>query len=123
MAIEIDPEYYSSTLTEEELEFFLKEHPKTVVRFTATWCKPCRDIEEHYKKIAIERMEELGFLKIDIDSNRDLSIRSSIKTIPRIEFYYNGIQQSKFSVGGGWIEKIEENMDEFIDFTPTSITK
>ena len=51
-----------------------------VLRFTASWCQPC--------KALAQQLEELGFDKdvtvVDIDEQQDLAIQYGVRSVPTL---------------------------------------
>ena len=64
----------------------LDQNKLIVLDFTASWCKPCKTMDE--KLWSSEEMKELSknfiFFKVDIDENRELALKYSINSIPNV---------------------------------------
>lgn len=60
-----------------------------VVDFYADWCGPCRNLGSTIEQVASE-FKDVTFLKIDVDQFKELS--SSIRSIPVLVFYKNGVE-------------------------------
>ena len=62
----------------------------TCVKFTASWCKPCKNQEPEIVKLA-ERMSKLGskmrFVCVDVDLHDELFASLQIVGIPHIRLY------------------------------------
>jgi len=61
-----------------------------VVDFWATWCGPCRVIAPILEEIAEEQAEAVQIVKVDVDSNPELSNRFEIRNIPTLLFFKGG---------------------------------
>ena len=82
-----------------------------VLRFTATWCQPC--------KALAQQLEELGLDKdvtvVDIDEQQDLAIQYGVRSVPTLIAVDNN-KEVKRMVGVkakdlilGWFPNQEEN--------------
>ena len=61
----------------------IKAEPKAVLRFTATWCPPCKALAPIFDEVAAEHPDMKTFV-IDVDSHSDISQRFGIKGIPTL---------------------------------------
>jgi thioredoxin 1 len=82
-----------------------------VLRFTATWCQPC--------KAMAQQLEELGLSKdvtvVDIDEQQDLAIQYGVRSVPTLIAVDNN-KEVKRMVGVKakdlileWFPKLEKN--------------
>jgi len=82
-----------------------------VLRFTATWCQPC--------KALAQQLEELGLDKdvtvVDIDEQQDLAIQYGVRSVPTLIAVDNN-KEVKRMVGVkakdillDWFPKLEKN--------------
>jgi thiol-disulfide isomerase/thioredoxin len=55
---------------------------QVVVKFSATWCGPCRNAAPLYAELSLKH-SDLVFFSIDVD---ELPVRTSIFKIPHIDF-------------------------------------
>ncbi len=100
-----------SVLHVTNIEEYLKlitEFP-CVVKFTATWCFPCRRIAPVYEKLAEVYGSKLNFLEVDVDSAPLISKHESVDAIPLCLFYNNG-KLLEFNVRGGNEESLISNV-------------
>lgn len=76
-----------------ELEFdsLLTLHELVVFDFTATWCGPCKMIAPLMDKLAQEYEGRASVFKVDLDQNQSLAKRLSIRSIPVVMIYKNGL--------------------------------
>lgn len=56
---------------------------KAVLRFTATWCGPCKSLEPIFNEVAAEHPEIKTFV-IDVDQYQDIASKFNIKGIPTL---------------------------------------
>jgi thioredoxin 1 len=65
-------------------EKVLKSEKVAVVDFWAQWCGPCRAIAPIIEELASEYEDSVLIGKVDVDSNQDLAMQYSIRSIPTI---------------------------------------
>lgn len=68
----------------EQFHQVLNNRKKTVVKFTATWCKPCKEISPLIKSLAGEFTEKASFVEVDVDDHEDLAAEYKVKILPTI---------------------------------------
>eukprot|EP00752_Nemacystus_decipiens_P013430 g11893.t1 len=60
-----------------------------VIDFHATWCGPCKRIAPFLVKLS-ETLDDVVFLKVDVDENSDASETYGIEAMPTFKFIKNG---------------------------------
>jgi thioredoxin 1 len=63
-----------------------------LVDFWAEWCGPCRMVAPILDDLAVEYDGRLVVGKMNVDENRQIPGRFSIRSIPTILFFKNGVQ-------------------------------
>lgn len=71
-------------------EAALKSGKVTVVDFWAQWCGPCRAIAPIIEELSNEYADNVLIGKVDVDSNQQLAMEYSIRSIPTILIMKNG---------------------------------
>lgn len=72
-------------LNEEQFDKLLTVEGLVVVAdFTAAWCGPCRLVAPLMEKLAEDYWKRAAVAKIDVDSNKAVAQRYSIKSIPAV---------------------------------------
>lgn len=70
----------------EELNEFIQDSTRKTKQimliFSASWCKPCKDLKERIVDIGMEDKKHLAIGLIDIDLNDDLAARFRIRSLP-----------------------------------------
>jgi thioredoxin 1 len=74
----------------------LQSGGSVLVDFWAEWCPPCRALTPTIEKIAKDYLGKVKVGKVDIDSNRDMTVRYGISAIPTVILFKNGQVAQKF---------------------------
>jgi thioredoxin 1 len=61
-----------------------------VVDCTATWCGPCKIISPLIDQLCEEYADQAKVFKLDLDNNRAIADRFSLKSIPAVMFFKQG---------------------------------
>lgn len=77
-----------SNTSYEELKKEL-ETGKTVIKFYADWCGPCKVLGPVYEAVS-EEIEGITFLEVNIDENREVTNEFGVKNIPSIFLVKDG---------------------------------
>ena len=67
---------------------------KKVLRFTASWCQPCKMLAKTLEGITTDYPIEV----IDIDENQDLAIQYGVRGVPTLVMLQNDVE-TKRAVG------------------------
>jgi thioredoxin 1 len=91
----------------------LTETSNAIVRYTATWCGPCRRIEPEVKLLSNNKYEpHVNFLSIDLDEAQDVKelnvLLQNVNSVPTFRIYKEGKQIDQFS--GANIIKLKEKL-------------
>ena len=78
------------SVTTEQFESFIQDNAVVFVDFWAPWCAPCRQFATVYESIAAE-YPEVVFAKINIEDEIKLSETFSIRSIPHLMVFKQGI--------------------------------
>lgn len=73
-----------------EFKDILRKNDKriVVIKFGATWCKPCNKIAPLYNKLP-NIYKEVIFLSVDIDEVEDIGGKCSVNSLPTFQIYKN----------------------------------
>ena len=74
----------------------LKSDQPVLVDFWAEWCQPCRMLTPTIEEIANDYNGKARVGKVDTDSNRDISVKYGISSIPTVILFKNGEVATKF---------------------------
>jgi len=98
------------TVVDENVYFdYINKH-KCVVKFTATWCGPCKNIAPLYKELST-KYRNIKFLEIDIDNADIIADYENVKGVPCFYFYNHGIKQDNLTFSGANIKLLTLNIE------------
>ncbi len=80
-----------------------------IIDFFAEWCGPCQMFGPIFAEYA-EKNKSIKLIKVDIDSEPDFTMESSVQGVPTIVAFKNGKEIDRFS---GF--KSLEDLGKFID--------
>ena len=89
----------SFTSFEEAQKVALASNKMLIIDFTASWCGPCKkmDLDTWGDEKVKLLLEDFVFVKIDIDSNKELAFKYNVKSIPNVFILdSNGIEVKSF---------------------------
>jgi thioredoxin 1 len=67
----------------------LESAPLVLVKFTGTWCPPCRAMQPTIDALAEERTDLL-VLSIDVDEHQLVAQRLGVRSVPTLIAFRNG---------------------------------
>jgi thiol-disulfide isomerase/thioredoxin len=77
--------------TDEEFDAFVKGSKIAVVKFSASWCGPCKRLTPELQKMAGFYADDGVVIgEVDVDANGPLSDKYKVKSIPRTFVFVNG---------------------------------
>jgi thiol-disulfide isomerase/thioredoxin len=80
-----------SLKTKKDFLDFCENNEIAVVKFTATWCGPCKALEPELEKMAgYFETQGVKIAEVDVDDLKDLSNEMHISSIPHTFVFYNG---------------------------------
>src|SRR6185369_15755295 len=68
----------------------LKSSVPVLVDFWAAWCGPCKVIAPTIDQLAVEYAGKMKVVKVDVDSNMEISSRYSVLNIPTLMLFKDG---------------------------------
>ena len=83
----------------------LKSDVPVLVDFWAEWCGPCKSLAPKLEEIAGELGGKVKIVKLDIDSNREVTETFGVRGIPTLILFKGG-QQENHMVGNRSKEEI-----------------
>jgi thioredoxin 1 len=73
----------------------LTQNGSVYVQFSANWCGPCKMLTRTIENIEDEETD-ITFLKVDVDSNRDIAQQYGVRSIPKVVLLKDGDQVGEF---------------------------
>ena len=61
-----------------------------LLKFSAGWCQPCHVLEPIFDNVA-SSMDDVEFVKVDIDKNPGLAAQYNVRSVPTIVFEKDGV--------------------------------
>ena len=74
----------------------LTQQGSVYVQFSANWCGPCKMLARTVEDIE-DTETDITFLKVDVDSNRELAQQFGVRSIPRVVLMKDGEQVGEFT--------------------------
>lgn len=93
--------------SEEQFDDLIKGNTKVVVKFTASWCQPCKKIHPFYQQKCTE-FSNCNFLTVDVDDFDAISSKYSVSMMPTFLVIQEG------SVLGTYRGSSEPGLEEFL---------
>lgn len=89
-------------LNSDSLAQVVRDKPKVVVQYMATWCGNCRIMKPKFKKLAAEN-ENMEFVLIDAEKFPDSRQLAQVDNLPTFATFVDGVkvnqtQTNKFEV-------------------------
>ncbi len=106
-------QYPAADQTEESLLALLPEDKPVFIDFYATWCEPCKYLDEILAELESRLKEKVVFLKLDVDQQAELSRHFQIRSVPTLMIYKNGMLQWRMS-GFKLAHELEEDIRRFL---------
>ncbi len=86
-----EPLKLESLKTDADYEKFIAGSEVAVVKFTATWCGPCRALTPELEKQAgYFAGRDVKFAEVDVDQHRELSKKMGVESIPDVRVFVGG---------------------------------
>jgi thioredoxin 1 len=101
-------------LTDSNFQTEVLNSPQVVlVDFWAEWCMPCKMLTPTIEQIAAEYEGKAKVGKVDTDSNREISVKYGIQSIPTVLLFKGGQVQKKF-VGLTSKDQFKNALDQLV---------
>ena len=74
-----------------EFKKYTGQSKLTVVDFYADWCGPCKAIAPRFEQLSAQ-YPNVNFLKVNVDTQQDISTEEGVSAMPTFIFYKNGLR-------------------------------
>ena len=91
--------------TKDELKQCASSIKHFILKFTATWCGPCKRVQPVVNKLFNSLPEDFYYIEVDIDAGKSIANAMRIRSVPTMMNYKNGM--GEFMVVGGDEDKIK----------------
>lgn len=68
----------------------INENKPVLIDFYADWCQPCKMVTPILQNVKKELGDKVKIIKINVDSNPEISAKYGIKSIPTLMLFKNG---------------------------------
>ena len=100
-------------MTLEEFDLIINSKKPVLVDYFATWCGPCKMMSPILENVKNKMGEFVTIIKIDVDQERELAQKYSIRGVPTLILYKEG--EIKWRQSGVMMsEVIEGKINEFM---------
>ena len=98
---------------ESDFESLVTDNSLVVVDFTAPWCGPCRVIAPLIDRLARDYENRATVVKVDIEQNKAIAKKFSVRSIPALLFFKDGELAETF-VGKAKYEEYQEILEKYL---------
>lgn len=102
-------------LSLDNFQEYIKKNNYVIVKITADWCGPCKNVEPEVLKLKNNLNDDIKYIELDIDNNDDICDDLEITKVPTFINFING-EKTDVHVGAN-IEKIQALFDKTITHT------
>jgi len=104
-------EIFKDKIMDFETNTFKNEKP-IVIKFSATWCSPCKSYTPIYDNVSKE-IEDVNFYSVDVEEESEISNLFSVRSVPTTILINNAGEKKSFS---GLIskERLETTVKQFL---------
>ena len=76
-------------ITDKSLLETIQHNKKVFVKFSTSWCAPCRAMDPIIKKV-LEENRDILYISVDAEDRKDLAEQFEIKSVPSSFLYIDG---------------------------------
>ena len=98
-------------ITDDSLAQIVKDNPKVVVQFSASWCGNCRIMKPKFKKLASEN-ESIPFVLVDAEKFPESRKLANVDNLPTFATFKNGTKLNQVQTNR--FEGLKELVNEIV---------
>ena len=98
-----DRTYYANT--KDDLKLCMDNLPYFILKFTATWCGPCKKVQPLVHELFNNLPKDFYYVEVDVDAGKSIANAMRIKSVPTMMNYKNGM--GEFMIVGSDEDKIK----------------
>jgi thioredoxin 1 len=106
-------EYPVGNLSHEEFNKIIESDQPTFVDFYATWCEPCKYLDEILSELESRISSFSKIVKLDVDEQVILAQEFGIRSVPTIMIFKNGELMWRMP-GFMLVHELEEKVKSFV---------
>ena len=76
--------------TDDQFEALRNSDVPSIVKFTASWCKPCQKIKPKFDDLAVVHAESASFMVVDVDKFDSIAAEHGAVRIPLFVAFHSG---------------------------------
>ena len=107
---------YPSTvrsLSAKSFDDFIDKYPLSVIDFWAGWCAPCKTVRPRVRQLSRTYKGKVAFGMVNIETEKWLSDRYHIQSVPNIVFFSYGEKVTNLS-GVKTVSQLQEQIDRIL---------
>lgn len=102
-------------------ELALKSKTPVVVDFWAPWCVWCRKLAPLYDELSAKYGQQLTFVKVNVEQERELAERYGISSLPTLKYFCAGREIGE-QIGAPPRDRLEASIRELLDHAQECLT-
>jgi thioredoxin 1 len=67
-----------------------------VIKFSSLWCQPCKQLSPIFEQVK-SQVSDVSFVDIDVDSNKEITSKYSVSSIPTVVIEKDGVVVDRFT--------------------------
>ncbi|GGT33818.1 thioredoxin [Streptomyces purpureus] len=84
-----------------------------LVKFTADWCGPCRQLKPVLAALATEEGDRLKVVEVDVDNNPEITVRYGVLATPTLMVFQAG-EPVKSLVGARPKRRLRQDLEDVL---------
>lgn len=77
-------------ITSVELQEKINNGEKIILKFSASWCRPCSILKPIFERVAKENTTDVQMYSLDVDFNKEVAMSLGVRSVPTIKTFNMG---------------------------------